>query len=151
MVKATQAAAEAAGLTNVRAVQRDFIADGTGLPPGTMDYAMLFNILHAERPETMLSETFHVLRPGGRVGIIHWNFDPTTPRGPAMDIRPRPQQCQRWAHAAGFLLLEPGLIDLKPYHWGMAFSRPRGRNADEPTGFGSPSAYIPRPRRSQRE
>jgi len=72
----------------------------------------------------LLREAFRVLKSGGKLGIIHWNYDPTTPRGPAMDIRPRPEQCQDWAESVGFSLLAPGIIDLPPYHYGMALERP---------------------------
>lgn len=123
MVRATQATAEAAKVRNVRVYLRDFVADGSGLPPASVDYAMLFNILHAENPEVLLHEARCILAPAGILGIIHWNYDPTTPRGPSMDIRPRPEQCQRWAEQSGFRLLRPELVQLPPYHYGMAFVR----------------------------
>jgi ubiquinone/menaquinone biosynthesis C-methylase UbiE len=123
MVQATAAKAQEAGLQNVKTYLRDFVADGTGLPDASVDYAMLFNILHAERPEMLLREALRVLKPGGKLGIIHWNYDPTTPRGPAMAIRPRPEQCRDWAEQAGFHLLEPGVVDLPPFHYGMAMKR----------------------------
>jgi ubiquinone/menaquinone biosynthesis C-methylase UbiE len=53
-----------------------------------VDYAMLFNILHAEQPERLLREARRILAPHGLLGIIHWNYDPSTPRGPSMEIRP---------------------------------------------------------------
>ena len=90
-------------LGNVRTYVRDFIADGTGLPDASVQYVMLFNILHAECPDALLREAYRVLAPGGKLGIIHWNYDPTTPRGPAMTIRPRPEQCREWAESAGSL------------------------------------------------
>jgi SAM-dependent methyltransferase len=124
MIAAVKAKAAAAGLQNVRTYLRDFIAYGTGLPERSVDYAMLLNILHAECPEVLLGEAFRVLRPGGRLAIMHWNYDPATPRGPSMDIRPRPDQCRRWAEEAGFRLLPPGLIDLPPYHYGLVLGRP---------------------------
>ena len=118
MIEGTNQKVSRLRMTNVHLNQRDFVADGTGLESESMDYAMLFNILHAEDPMVLLRESFRVLAPGGKVGIIHWNYDADTPRGPVMEIRPRPEQCQKWTVAAGFDLIVP-LIDLPPYHYGM--------------------------------
>jgi SAM-dependent methyltransferase len=126
MVEATQAKARAAGLTNVHAVRRDFVADGTGLPDGSVTYAMLFNILHAEHPVALLSEARRILRAGGCVGVIHWNCDPATPRGPDLSIRPRPEQCRRWTLEAG-LQLTGTLLGLPPYHYGLVGRKPPPR------------------------
>lgn len=123
MVMVTRAKAEAAELRNVRAIVRDFVADGTGLPPSSVDYAMLFNILHAERPEVLLAEAGRVLVPGGLLGIIHWNHDPTTPRGPSLAIRPKPEQCGAWAERAGFRLHLPEMVNLPPYHYGWVLKK----------------------------
>jgi ubiquinone/menaquinone biosynthesis C-methylase UbiE len=118
MVDACQAKVKEAGVSNINCVVRDFVTFGTWLPDNTADFVMLFNILHAENPVSLLKEAYRILAPGGKVGVIHWNYDPTTPRGPSMDIRPRPEQCQEWVKAAGFQLLQP-FIDLPPYHYGM--------------------------------
>ncbi len=126
MIQATAAKAQEAGLANVRTCLRDFVTDGTGLPAESVDYAMLFNILHAECPHALLREAFRVLRPGGLLAIMHWNYDPSTPCGPSMEIRPRPEQCCAWAQQAGFSLRAPGIIDLPPYHYGIVLERPRG-------------------------
>ncbi len=122
MIAATRAKAEALGLGNIRTELRDFVTYGSGLPDASIGYAMLFNILHAESPDTLLREAHRILAVGGKLGIIHWNYDPSTPRGPSMDIRPRPQQCLQWAEQVGFRFLYPA--DLPPYHWGMALIRP---------------------------
>jgi SAM-dependent methyltransferase len=105
------------GLNNVQTVLRDFIAAGSGLNDESIDYVMLFNILHLEKPMNLINEAKRILREGGKLGIIHWNYDPTTPRGPSMDIRPKPEDCMKWAESAGF----NGAVryDLKPYHYGI--------------------------------
>lgn len=121
MVALTNERAARHGLRNVRAVLRDFMAGGSGLPAAGMDFVMLFNILHLEEPEVLLKEAARILRSGGRLGIIHWNHDPKTPRGPSLDIRPRPEDCLRWAQGAGFG--EPMRHDFKPYHYGLSLRR----------------------------
>lgn len=123
MIAAAKAKAEAAGLDNVRACLRDFVADGFGLPAASADFVMLFNILHAEQPTTLLAEAFRVLSPGGLAAVVHWNYDPTTPRGPSMDIRPRPEDIRQWARQVGFSTRSAAVIDLPPYHYGMVFER----------------------------
>jgi hypothetical protein len=72
----------------------------------------------------MLQEANRILRPDGVLGIMHWNYDPTTPRGPSMGIRPRPEQVEKWAMDAGFQQSAAGIIDMPPYHYGMAMRKP---------------------------
>ena len=57
------------------------------------------------------------LKINGKLGIIHWNYDSTTPRGPPMEMRPKPEQCVKWAKNVGFN--NPIKYDLKPYHYGI--------------------------------
>lgn len=125
MVEATRAKAESEHLTNVRADYRDFVEAGTALPSGAIGFVMLFNILHCEQPGVLLGEAWRVLAPGGTLAVMHWNYDASTPRGPSMDIRPRPEQCRAWAIQAGFEPDGPALIDLPPYHYGLTFHKPR--------------------------
>jgi ubiquinone/menaquinone biosynthesis C-methylase UbiE len=111
------------GVGNVHTELRDFVTNGTGHSDATVDATLLFNILHHEQPVQLLSEAFRILKPGGKCAVIHWNFDPTTPRGPAMEIRPRPQQCIAWAKKAGFTFSPQDHFDLKPYHYGLLFQK----------------------------
>jgi SAM-dependent methyltransferase len=124
MIETTRAKAAAAGLGNIVPARRDFMTEGTGLGDASTDYAMVFNILHAQDPQHLLREALRNLKPGGLLGLMHWNYDPVTPRGPAMEIRPRPEVCRRWAEQSGFELACAGTIDLPPYHWGMVLRRP---------------------------
>src|SRR5579885_1451544 len=101
MVTATCRKATEAGLTNVSARVRDFVAEGTGLADGSVGYALLFNTLHIEDPVGLLREACRVLAPGGLAVVIHWRADIETPRGPPPAIRPTPAQCRGWGDAAG--------------------------------------------------
>ena len=121
MIEATSRKAEEYQLNNVETILRDFVSDGSGLEDESVDYAMLFNILHIEKPGQLLKEAYRVLREGGEIGIIHWNYDPTTPRGPPMGIRPKAEQCIEWAVNAGFN--NPRIYDLKPYHYVIVMSK----------------------------
>jgi ubiquinone/menaquinone biosynthesis C-methylase UbiE len=106
-------------LTNVKTIIRDLLKDGSGLHDDSVDYVMLFNILHLEDPLTLLREVFRVLRRGGRVGIIHWLRDPNTPRGPPLEMRPTVEQCVNWCVQAGFAVGSNTSVDLKLYHFGL--------------------------------
>ena len=121
MIAQTKEAAARAGVKNIHAIRRDFTVKGAGLKEKSVDYVMLFNILHIENPEVLLREAWRILRRGGKLGIIHWNYDAATPRGPSMDIRPKPEQCVAWASAVGFSA--PQRHDLKPYHYGIVMRK----------------------------
>lgn len=129
--------AKEAGLNTVICERRNFILNGVSLADNTVDYAMLFNILHAENPVKILQEAYRVLSPRGKVGVIHWNYDPTTPRGPSMNIRPRPEQCQEWIKLAGFELVKSN-INLPPYHYGIVGQKPQSQFKS----FGANSSSI---------
>lgn len=118
MVAATSSRAAALGLGNVRVAVRDFDAERVGLADGSVGYAMLFNILHAADPMPMIREACRVLKPGGRLAVIHWLHDAATPRGPDLAIRPRPDQCRRWLEDAG-CEIRISFVVLPPWHFGV--------------------------------
>jgi SAM-dependent methyltransferase len=76
---------------------RDVMEDGFGVQA---DAVLLFNLLHCERPVELLRYGANALRDGGRVFVIHWRHC-DTPRGPRLDIRPKPEQIIRWAVKVG--------------------------------------------------
>jgi len=116
-------------LENVKAELRDFVANGTGLLNESVDHAMVYNILHIEEPVSLLEEAYRVLKPGGLVSIVHWKHDSTTPRGPSMSIRPRPEQCRAWGEQAGFIFMRhQDLSECCKYHYGMLLMRPHAQS-----------------------
>jgi SAM-dependent methyltransferase len=124
MIKACKLLAKQKKARNVRLHLGDFVKRGTGLDAASVDYVMLFNILHAKDPLRLLREAWRILVPGGHAGVIHWNYDPKTPRGPPMSIRPRPKQCIEWGKEAGFRFNLRDRYDLPPYHYGLLFRKP---------------------------
>ncbi len=119
MIQMTAEKAQKQKISNVKTVLCDFMAQGSSLPDASVDYVMLFNILHLDNPTVLLGEAWRILKAGGKLGLIHWNYDPATPRGPSMEIRPKPEDCIKWAESIGFRC--PVRYDLKPYHYGIVF------------------------------
>lgn len=123
MVARTKHRAEVAGLRNLVAEVRDVAAEGFGVTGSSQDACLLFNILHCERPGALIEEAARVLRPGGRLLVIHWRPAPATPRGPSMDIRPRPEQVASWVGETGAFDAPGQTVDLPPWHYGLVFRR----------------------------
>lgn len=122
MIARTRARAAALKLSNLRAVERDVLAQGFGLPDASCDACLLFNILHFPEPERLMGEAARILCPGGRVLVIHWRADIATPRGPANAVRPRPDQVAQWGRGQA---LEPSApLALAPWHFGLTLTKP---------------------------
>lgn len=119
LVERVRLRASAAQLTHIIPVCRDFVECGTGLPAAEIDHVMLYNILHIENPAALVQEAFRILRPGGSLSVIHWRCDRPTPRGPSLDIRPTPEQCEDWLSAAGFVALQRVDISCCSHHYAM--------------------------------
>ncbi len=105
-------------IRNVFLFNKDFISEGTGLKDEETDYVMLFNILHAEKSPDILNEVRRILRKNGKAGVIHWRYDESTPRGPGMEIRPKPEDLKNMLEESGFTILKFN-INLSPYHYGI--------------------------------
>lgn len=122
MIEALQVKLQQEQIENVKLQQRDILQHGTGLRSEQVDYVMLFNILHHQQPKELLREAFRVLVSGGKLGIIHWRSDMVTPRGPAMNIRPKPEQVVEWAESVGFCV-EKECVELQPFHFGCVVKK----------------------------
>lgn len=122
MVDQVAVRAASAGLANVRLERRDILTQTTGLAESSVDYVLLFNILHHESPMDFINEAFRILKPGGKIGILHWRSDIETPRGPDLSIRPKPEQILQWMDMQRFSLEVAPLL-LEPYHFGVVFAK----------------------------
>lgn len=107
---------------NVILEHRDILIQTTGLADNSVDYVMLFNILHHEAPFDFITEAYRVLKPDGKVGIIHWRSDVDTPRGPHLTIRPKPDQILTFIDNQKFSLLKAPVV-IEPYHFGLLLSK----------------------------
>lgn len=109
-------------ISNVILEQRDVLTQTTGLIDNSIDYVMLFNILHHDSPIDFFIESYRILKPKGKVGILHWRSDVSTPRGPDLSIRPKPDQILQWIDRLKFNIdKEPVVIE--PYHYGLVISK----------------------------
>ncbi len=113
---------KAENISNIKLLQGDISDNQTAdlLLYETIDYVTLFNILHCETPNEFLKNIYNILKRGGKVGVIHWKYE-NTPRGPSLQIRPKPEEIIRWATDTGFKLLKQ--VDLPPYHFGILFEK----------------------------
>jgi ubiquinone/menaquinone biosynthesis C-methylase UbiE len=118
MIETVKQKANYEGLNNIILEKRDILSSTTGLPDASVDYVMLFNILHNEKPEDFLNESLRILKHGGKLGIIHWRSDIETPRGPDLTIRPIPEEILSWIDKRKFDVKQPPCI-LKPFHFGI--------------------------------
>jgi len=107
---------------NVILKQRDLLVQKTGLADNSIDYVLLFNILHYESPLEFINEAYRILKQNGKVGIIHWRSDIETPRGPDLSIRPKPEQILQWIDKSEFSIYKEPVI-IKPYHFGLVISK----------------------------
>lgn len=109
-------------IDNVIIEQRDILTETTGLPDNSVDYVMLFNILHHVSPEDFLNESSRILKQNGKIGIIHWRSDIPTPRGPELNIRPEPHQLIEIIDNKRFSIAKAP-FNLNPYHYGLVISK----------------------------
>ena len=118
MIEFTQQRIQEHGLTNIILVHQDVVEHGINQDSETCDAVLLFNILHFKERKQLLEEASRILSKDGFIFVIHWRSDIQTPRGPALDIRPSPEDILGDGRKIGLSIY--GNIDiLHPYHWGI--------------------------------
>jgi hypothetical protein len=58
-------------LSNVSLELRDVLTQTTELAESSMEYVLLFNILLHDSPIDFLTESYRILKPKGKVGILY--------------------------------------------------------------------------------
>lgn len=128
MIDTAQQRTQAQGLARIQWHLCDVLQQGTGLGENQLSYVLIFNLLHTAHPMRLISEAQRVLEPGGVLALVHWRSDIPTPRGPALDIRPKPQQMQQWLAQSGFVGIAQHAFDERnPYHYGVTGLKPQPR------------------------
>jgi hypothetical protein len=68
----------------------------------------------------LLHHIYEKLNNKGKIGVIYWIHE-ETPRGPSLEIRPKPEMIIEWAEKVGFTLKKQ--VELLPYHLGVVFEK----------------------------
>ncbi|MCG8464812.1 MAG: class I SAM-dependent methyltransferase [Xanthomonadales bacterium] len=97
--------------------QCNIVEYGTGLPKNSADLVLIFNLLHGPDNFSFLQEAQRVLKPQGRLAVIHWRRDIPTPRGPDVSVRPTATELHPSLQALGFELHQASTA-LGDFHWG---------------------------------
>ena len=110
------------GIRNVKSIWANLeLVGATGLPAGTLDAAMLINVMfQAQDKASVFLETKRLLKSGGALLVVDWKTAATR-LGPPSDHRVPPNELEAYARAAGFQLRET--FDAGPYHYGLVFTR----------------------------
>ena len=118
-LKLLQTSIEKNKINNVSVMNID-IFDKAFTLPEPMSAILLFNILHCENPQIIIKKLAKFLKKNGEIFVIHWRSDIETPRGPSLDIRPKPEEIITLMNSLGF---EKKFFDpeISSYHYGISF------------------------------
>ena len=119
-LQALQAKAEAAGLTNVRAIRADLeVLGSTKLPDASQDFSVLANVLfQSQKKEAILAEAVRILKPGGKLLVVDWKKG-TQGFGPPDALRVDGDTLTAIAVAAGLRLERT--LDAGSYYTALLF------------------------------
>ena len=108
-------------VSNVKTLKRDILREGSGLEDGSVDFVLLFNMLHTKYPLRLLREAHRILRNNGCVAIINWSLDQAM--GLPLEMKPSLEASISWCVKSGFNLNSKKVYDFKPYHYSLVMKK----------------------------
>jgi SAM-dependent methyltransferase len=112
---------ESQQLSNIQTIKYDVFENKIILPE-KVGSILLFNMLHCENPKQVIENILPNLSHEGVFYVIHWRSDISTPRGPSMDIRPRPDYIINLFKTIEFEKINY-FNNISQYHFGLTFQR----------------------------
>lgn len=121
MIRTIKNKAQRQKLDNIEIKRKDILKERIRLDNGSIDYVSAFNVLHVGKPSKFLEEAHRILKPGGKLGIIHWKRDPDSQGGTPLELRPEPEQSRLWAESSGFELEKQ--LEIEEFHYGLLMTK----------------------------
>lgn len=120
-LKLLQKEAQKNKITNIMIFNHNILTEEFVFPERVLA-VLLFNILHCEHPKIIIKKLAQYLKPDAKFFVIHWRSDIDTPRGPSLEIRPKPEDIIALMESLGF---EKDLYfkEISKYHYGISFKR----------------------------
>ena len=108
------------GLENLKTIWSNLeIVGATKIAAESLDAAYLINILfQSHKDDLVIKEAYRLLKSGGKLIIIDWKRV-STPFGPPMADRTKPEEVKGFARMAGFKLVDE--FEAGRYHYGIMF------------------------------
>lgn len=106
---------------HVKVIHAD-ITDNNFHLPEKFEAILLFNILHDDKSREIIAKLSHYLTDTGKFYVIHWRSDIETPRGPPLDIRPKPEKIKKIMLINGFEV-EKYFPEIALFHYGLIFRK----------------------------
>ena len=108
------------GLTNLKTVWSNLeIVGATKIPEGTLDLALIVNVLfQSKKHKEILQESSRLIKQGGKLVIVDWKKE-GSPMGPPVNDRVNLEALKATVQQAGFSLEQE--IEAGPYHFGLIF------------------------------
>ncbi len=91
------------------------------IPDGTLDLALMVDVLHELEGDGTLKEVRRILRPGGTLVVIDWRRDGREDMGPPREERVPEGEVRRRLSSLGFESLKK--IGAGEEHYGLIFRR----------------------------